>query len=81
MSEFQTDHLDLCTTSGVVWLKCLPNAYLFDAMRCGHIAAPFWPSELGEQPDWFDAEISQCDDWWFRDWEMSRAADLAALWN
>lgn len=64
MPEFTTNHLDL-TESGLIYLRCLPNANLIvDDVECGTIAVNWWPSALGEEPTWFGVEIEQCIDWW-----------------
>lgn len=59
---YQTAHLDL-HDSGTVYLRCLPNAYLFDTVGLGHVGMPVWPPELGQPPDWLDVELDDCRVW------------------
>lgn len=69
-------HLDLGDT-GLVYLNSLPDAYLFDSLLCGFVGAPRWPKCLGREPEWFDHEIGQLQDWWDRE----RAIDESVQWD
>ena len=66
---FQTSHLDLMD-SGTVYLRCLPNAYLFDAVSLGFVGWHQWPAELGEEPDWLWPELLQCWEWYEAEWAI-----------
>ena len=58
---FEATHLQ-CTERGRLYLKlCTGWAHVTDAVDFdfGTVSDPAWPEELGHEPDWFFAEVTQ----------------------
>lgn len=59
----KTVHLELGQL-GFIWVHKLDGASLFDDVDSGWIWEPCWPERLGHEPEWFEAELSQLQDYW-----------------
>ncbi len=73
----RTDHL--CLSSGVVTLSRLDDAELLDEdiELYRFTDGPEWPSELGETPDWLQAEHDELE----REIEDQRSFALDCDWT
>ena len=79
MSEITTDHLTVDEGGGPIWITSLPDAMPLsdDGVTCGRITMmgkvrAEWPESLGEEPDWFIAELEDLERQWGREFDERR---------
>ncbi len=49
---------------GFLYVVKMPSASLFEVLECGWIGTAHWPEDMGAAPEWFWADLEECQDWW-----------------